>query len=99
MLCLFHKYNVKTLTKRDLRNHATKHFIYHAYKPGILHNAMLIESPLYDDYTSISRRINRLSIKVEDVTTDESKYNYVIIAIDRPIGIKITNRGQWPIGK
>jgi hypothetical protein len=60
---------------------------------------MLIESPLYDDYTSISRRINRLSIKVEDVTTDESKYNYVIIAIDSTIGIKITNRGQWPIGK
>jgi hypothetical protein len=65
----------------------------------ILHNAMLIESPFYDDYSSISRRINRLSIKVEDVTTDESKYNYVIIAIDITIGINITNRGQWPIDK
>jgi hypothetical protein len=60
---------------------------------------MLIESPFYDDYSSISRRINRLSIKVEDVTTDESKYNYVIIAIDITIGINITNRGQWPIDK
>jgi hypothetical protein len=60
---------------------------------------MLIESPFYDDYSSTSRRINRLSIKVEDVTTDESKYNYVIIAIDITIGIKITNRGQWPIDK
>jgi hypothetical protein len=60
---------------------------------------MLIESPFYGDYTSISRRINRLSIKVEYVTTDESKYNYVIIAIDSTISINITNRGQWPIDR
>jgi hypothetical protein len=25
MLCLFHKYNAKTLTKSDFRNHVTKH--------------------------------------------------------------------------
>ena len=53
--------------------------------------------PSIPDYTTISRRINRLNIKVEDaiITDKEStKDNYIIIAIDST-GIKVTNRGQW----
>jgi hypothetical protein len=53
--------------------------------------------PSIPDYTTISRRINRLNIKVEDATiTDKesAKDNYIIIAIDST-GIKVTNRGQW----
>jgi hypothetical protein len=50
--------------------------------------------PSIPHYTTINRRINRLNIKVEDVITEGSKDNYIIIAIDST-GIKITNRGQW----
>src|SRR3954453_8331468 len=55
--------------------------------------------PSVPDYTTISRRINRLNIKVEDATTtttnkESIKNNYIIIAIDST-GIKVTNRGQW----
>ena len=53
--------------------------------------------PSIPDYTTISRRTNRLNIKVEDaiITDKEStKDNYIIIAIDST-GIKVTNRGQW----
>src|SRR6185436_5851877 len=47
--------------------------------------------PSIPDYTTISRRINRLNIKVEDatITNNESiKDNYIIIAIDST-GIKV----------
>jgi hypothetical protein len=64
--------------------------------------------PSVPDYTTISRRINRLNVKVEDVTTtttnkESIKDNYIIIAIDST-GIKVTNRGQllrdkWNIRK
>ena len=53
--------------------------------------------PSIPDYTTISRRINRLNIKVEDATitdNESTKDTYIIIAIDGP-GIKVTNRGQW----
>ena len=49
--------------------------------------------PSIPDYTTISRRTNRLNIKVEDaiITDKEStKDNYIIIAIDST-GIKVTN--------
>jgi DDE family transposase len=52
--------------------------------------------PSIPHYTTISRRINRLNIKVEDTATikESAKNAYIIIAIDST-GIKITNRGQW----
>lgn len=53
--------------------------------------------PSIPDYTTISRRINRLNIKVEDATitdNESTKDSYIIIAIDST-GIKVTNRGQW----
>ena len=53
--------------------------------------------PSIPDYTTISRRTNRLNIKVEDAIIpdkESTKDNYIIIAIDST-GIKVTNRGQW----
>jgi len=49
--------------------------------------------PSIPDYTTISRRINRLDIKIEDYKQEE-KGDYIIVAIDST-GIKITNRGEW----
>ena len=51
--------------------------------------------PSIPDFTTINRRINRLDVKIKDITDDkEFKDEYIIIAIDST-GIKITNRGQW----
>ena len=51
--------------------------------------------PSIPDYTTISRRINRLDIKIEDNNkSKEFEDDYIIIAIDST-GIKVTNRGQW----
>ena len=51
---------------------------------------------LFPYYTTINRRINRLDIKINDITesSKNSKDEYIVIAIDST-GIKITNRGQW----
>ena len=49
--------------------------------------------PSIPNYTTISRRINRLDIKIDEYKQKE-KDNYIIIAIDST-GIKITNRGEW----
>ncbi len=52
--------------------------------------------PSIPDYSTISRRINKLYIKIKD-TDDKSKefeHEYITIAIDST-GIKVTNRGQW----
>jgi pyrimidine operon attenuation protein/uracil phosphoribosyltransferase len=47
------------------------------------------------DYSTISRRINRLNIKIkESDKSKEFKDEHIIIAIDST-GIKVTNRGQW----
>jgi IS5 family transposase len=53
------------------------------------------EVPSIPDYTTISRRINRLDIKIEnDDKNEQFKDEYIVIAIDST-GIKVTNRGQW----
>ncbi len=49
--------------------------------------------PSIPDYTTISRRINRLDIKIQD-KSEEFENDYIVIAIDST-GIKVTNRGQW----
>ena len=54
---------------------------------GHAHGKLPISIP---NYNSINRRINRMNIDVEDTVTKESKYEYIIIAIDST-GIKITN--------
>jgi hypothetical protein len=50
--------------------------------------------PSIPDYTTISRRINKLDIKIKDNKSKEFEDDYLIIAIDST-GIKVTNRGQW----
>ena len=50
--------------------------------------------PSIPDYTKISRRINKLDIKINDNKSKEFEDEYIVIAIDST-GIKVTNRGQW----
>jgi transposase len=67
---------------------------------GIAQGHAKAKVPSIPHYTTISRRINRLNINVEDTTTTTTTVkesindNYIIIAIDST-GIKVTNRGQW----
>ena len=53
--------------------------------------------PDIPDYSTISRRINRLDIKIE-AKSKKFEDDYIVIAIDST-GIKVTNRGQWMIDK
>ena len=52
--------------------------------------------PSIPDYTTISRRINRLDIKINDTDSKNKQFKdeYIVIAIDST-GINVTNRGQW----
>ena len=50
-------------------------------------------SPIHD-YSTISRRINRLNFKIKDTNAIEFADQYIVIAIDST-DIKVTNRGQW----
>jgi IS5 family transposase len=50
--------------------------------------------PSIPDFTTISRRINRLDIKIKGNKSMEFEDDYIVIAIDST-GIKVTNRGQW----
>ncbi|MER5174777.1 MAG: IS5 family transposase [Candidatus Nitrosocosmicus sp.] len=61
--------------------------------------------PSIPDYSTISRRINKLDIKIKDDNkSKEFENDYIVIAIDTT-GIKVTNRGQcmrrdkWKIRK
>ena len=69
------------------------HLPYRQTKEGIAQRHAKDKVPSIPDYTTISRRINQLNIKVEGaiITNKEStKDNYIIIAIDST-GIKVTN--------
>jgi hypothetical protein len=46
--------------------------------------------PCIPDYSTISRRINRLEIKI-----NEKLGNDIVIALDSSTGIKVANRGEW----
>ncbi len=50
--------------------------------------------PSIPHYTTISRRINRLDIKIDEYKQKEKDDYIIIVAIDST-GIKITNRGEW----
>jgi hypothetical protein len=50
--------------------------------------------PSIADYSTTSKRINRLDIKIEDSNSKEFENDYLVIAIDCT-GIKVINRGQW----
>jgi hypothetical protein len=49
--------------------------------------------PYIPNYTTISRRINKLDNEIKDNKIKEFEDDYLIIAIDST-GIKVTNRGQ-----
>jgi transposase len=49
--------------------------------------------PSIPDYSNISRRINKLDIKINDNDKSNLHDDNVIIAIDST-GIKVTNRGE-----
>ena len=49
--------------------------------------------PSIPDYSNISRRINRLDIKINNKNKNNND-DYFVIAIDST-GIKVTNRGEW----
>lgn len=51
--------------------------------------------PSIPDYSNISRRINRLDIKIDDDANKSSLHDdHFVIAIDST-GIKVSNRGEW----
>jgi IS5 family transposase len=52
--------------------------------------------PSIPDYSNISRRINRLDIKIDDDDANKSSLHddHFVIAIDST-GIKVSNRGEW----
>jgi hypothetical protein len=55
----------------------------------------LWKKPSIPNYITISIRINKLDIEVEnDAKSKEFKDEYIIIAIDIT-GIRVTSRGQW----
>ena len=72
------------------------HLPYRQTKEGIAQGHAKGKVPSIPDYTTISRRINRLDLKIEDnnIKSKEFEDDYLIIAIDST-GIKVTNRGQW----
>ena len=49
----------------------------------------VLKLPCIPDYSTISRRINKLEIKI-----NERLGNDIVIALDST-GIKVANRGEW----
>ena len=71
------------------------HLPFRQTEEGIAQGHAKGKVPSIPDYSTISRRINRLDIKIkEDDKSKEFEDEYITIAIDS-IGIKVTNRGQW----
>ena len=72
------------------------YFIFHIDKPeGIAQGHAHGKVPSIPDYTTISRRINRLDIKIKEDNKDkEFEDEYIVIAIDK-YRYQVTNRGQW----
>jgi hypothetical protein len=71
-------------------------FTFHKGKPKKeLHKDMLEgKYPLsIPDYSTISRRINRLDLKTENDKSRVFEEDYIVVAIDNT-GIKVTNKDQ-----
>jgi Transposase DDE domain/Pyridine nucleotide-disulphide oxidoreductase len=60
---------------------------------GVVREHVSSTLPLIPDYSNISRRINRLDIKINNKNKNNND-DYFVIAIDST-GIKVTNRGEW----
>src|SRR6476660_5133353 len=65
---------------------------------GIVKGHAKNKIPSIPDFSTISRRMNRLDVKIENddenPNPSEEENGYIIITIDSS-GIKKTNRGQW----
>ncbi len=62
---------------------------------GVVREHALNTLPSIPDYSNISRRINRLDIKISDDIAKSSVHDdNFVIAIDST-GLKVTNRGEW----
>ena len=70
--------------------------IYHTDKLKVL--LRLVQKASYQssipNYTTISRRINRLNIKIDEYNKQKEKDDYIIIVAIDSTGIKITSRGE-----
>ncbi len=68
------------------------HLPFRQTEEGIAQGHAKGKVPSIPDYTTISRRINRLDIKIKDVDNKDKDFEeeYITIAIDST-GIKITN--------
>ena len=73
------------------------HLPYRQTKEGIAQGQAKGKVSGIPDYSTISRRMNRLDIKIKD-KSKEFEDDYIVIAIDST-GIKVTNRGQWMKGR
>ncbi len=73
------------------------HLPYRQTQKGITQGHAIKKISSIPDYSTISRRINKLDIKINDNKSKEFKDDYIIIAIDS-IEIKVTNRANgWEI--
>lgn len=71
------------------------HLPYRQTAEGIAQGHAKGKVPSIPDYSTISRRINRLDIKINGNKSMEFEDGYIVVAIDST-GIKVTNRGgQW----
>jgi IS5 family transposase len=70
------------------------HLPYRQTKEGIAQGHAKGKVPSIADYSTISRRVNRLDIKINGNKSMEFEDDYIVIAIEST-GIKVTNRGQW----
>jgi hypothetical protein len=71
------------------------HLPFRQTKEGIAQGHAKGKVPSIPNYSTISRRINKLDLKIkEDDKSKEFEDEYITIAIDST-GIKVTNRGQW----
>ncbi len=61
---------------------------------GIVKGHAKDKIPSIPDFSTISRRINRLDLKIENKNNKKLEDDYITIAIDGS-GVKKTNRGQW----
>ena len=69
------------------------HLPYRQTEAGVVRKHASNTLPSIPDYSNISRRINRLDIRLNDDKSSVHEDNFVI-AIDST-GIKVSNRGEW----
>jgi hypothetical protein len=71
------------------------HLPYRQTREGIAQGHAKGKAPSIPDYSTISRRINRLDIKTDEGKSMEFEDDCIVVAMDST-GVKVTNRGgQW----